>query len=280
MEMGYPVFGLVVGLFATSLSAGQIASYVADNGRRVFVNAEEALKTEKSSRTSVLVRRDARTRALVTVPVRPVAEETAPKPQDAGATVAAEKPEALDAKEAGKAAEETGAGDANVVPQRLFVPAHVDDMIAETAERHDVDPTILRALIKTESNFNPRAISHKGAMGLMQLMPATARQYGVRNAFDPGQNLDGGVRHFKYLLALYEGNLHLSLAAYNAGEGAVRRYNGIPPYRETQQYVRKISSMYRGGSSFAPRTQQPDRWQIMKHVDPNGKVHFSNTEGF
>lgn len=164
----------------------------------------------------------------------------------------------------------------------------MDALIQSAAERHEVDPQLVRAIIKVESNFNPYAISHKGAMGLMQLIPKTARQLGVNDAFDPEQNIDGGVRHLKYLLEQYRGNLPLSLAAYDAGEGAVERYNGIPPYQETRQYVRRIASLYRGGlisTPFGPLfhksgVQQPDRWGIMKRVDEKGRVHFSNTEGW
>ncbi len=123
----------------------------------------------------------------------------------------------------------------------------VDNLIQTAATRHGVDPNLVRAIVRVESNFNPRAVSRKGAMGLMQLMPGTARSLSVTNALDPNQNVDAGVRHFKSLLDSYNGNLELSLAAYNAGSGAVRRNKGIPPYRETQAYVRKITQMYWNG---------------------------------
>lgn len=131
----------------------------------------------------------------------------------------------------------------------------VDNAVESAAQRHGVDPNLVRALIKVESNFNPRAVSRKGAVGLMQLMPYTARSLNVTNAFDPNQNVDAGVRHLKSLLENYNGNVELSLAAYNAGSGAVNRSGGVPPYRETRDYVRKITGLYTGKSPFAPLSQ-------------------------
>ena len=115
------------------------------------------------------------------------------------------------------------------------------ELIAAAAETHGVNPILVQALIQVESNYQPRARSHKGAMGLMQLMPATAREYKVRNAYDPKANIDAGVRKLKSLIDKY--GYELALAAYNAGEGAVARFNGIPPYRETRNYVSKILSL-------------------------------------
>ena len=113
------------------------------------------------------------------------------------------------------------------------------ELIEAAAEAHGVDPMLVQALIQVESNYRPRAKSNKGAMGLMQLMPATAREYKVRNAYDPKSNIDAGVRKLKSLIDKW-GGLELALAAYNAGEGAVARFKGIPPYRETQNYVSRI----------------------------------------
>ena len=112
------------------------------------------------------------------------------------------------------------------------------DLITAAAQTHGVDPVLVQALIQVESNYEPRARSSKGAMGLMQLMPATAREYKVRNAYDPKSNIDAGVRKLKSLIDKW--GVDLALAAYNAGEGAVARFNGIPPYRETQNYVSRI----------------------------------------
>jgi membrane-bound lytic murein transglycosylase B len=117
------------------------------------------------------------------------------------------------------------------------------DLITAAAEAHGVDPLLVQALIQVESNYKPRARSSKGAMGLMQLMPSVAREYKVRNAYDPAANIDAGVRKLKSLIESMEGNLALALAAYNAGEGAVAKFGGVPPYRETKNYVSRILSL-------------------------------------
>lgn len=118
--------------------------------------------------------------------------------------------------------------------------------IVDAAASHGVDVTLVRAVIQVESDFDPYAVSSKGARGLMQLMPATAQRMGVRNAFDPRQNIFGGVRYLRFLLDLFQGSLTLAAAAYNAGENAVLRYGGIPPFRETQDYVGKIQTLLFG----------------------------------
>lgn len=125
----------------------------------------------------------------------------------------------------------------------------IDSIVEQAALRHEVDPNLVRAIVTVESNFNPHAVSRKGAIGLMQLMPHTARSLNVSNPFDPRQNVDAGVRHFKKLLDAYGGNLELSLAAYNAGSSAVQRSGGVPRYAETQTYVKKITELY--GSNTA-----------------------------
>ncbi len=135
-----------------------------------------------------------------------------------------------------------------IIGTRAISSAELDRMIAESAARHNVDVNLVRAVIKVESNFNPAARSRKGAMGLMQLMPATARKLNVSNPYDPQQNVDAGIRHLKQLLDVYNGDLSLSLAAYNAGAGAVDRNNGVPPYAETRNYVRKIKGLYENGA--------------------------------
>lgn len=115
------------------------------------------------------------------------------------------------------------------------------EVISAVSEAHGVNPMLVRALIQVESNYKPRARSHKGAMGLMQLMPATARAYKVGNPYDPKANIAAGVKHLKTLIDRW--GVHVALAAYNAGEGAVKKFNGIPPYRETRNYVSKILSL-------------------------------------
>jgi len=131
-------------------------------------------------------------------------------------------------------------------------------MITAAAMGQGVDPALVAAVVAVESAFSPRAVSRKGAMGLMQLMPQTARLLGVSNAFDPRQNLIGGTRHLRDLLDLFGGDLPRALAAYNAGVNAVLTYGGIPPYRETREYVRRVLTRYQPGrvtpssSSWAP----------------------------
>ncbi|HBB18431.1 MAG: hypothetical protein A3J94_04000 [Syntrophus sp. RIFOXYC2_FULL_54_9] len=116
-----------------------------------------------------------------------------------------------------------------------------DDLITRASEKYRVDSTLIKAIIKAESNFNHRAVSPMGAQGLMQLMPATAASLQVKDSFHPENNIDGGVRYLRYLMNLFNGNLPLVLAAYNAGENAVLRYNNrIPPYQETQTYVKRV----------------------------------------
>jgi soluble lytic murein transglycosylase-like protein len=121
-----------------------------------------------------------------------------------------------------------------------------DHLIEDAAHAHAVQSALVRALIVVESGFNPRALSKRGAIGLMQLRPETARRYGVRDIYDPAQNIRAGVRYLSDLMTLYDSNTELALAAYNAGEAAVARYGGhIPPYRETQEYVPNVLRVYR-----------------------------------
>lgn len=119
-------------------------------------------------------------------------------------------------------------------------------MISQISKKHGVDEKLVKALVQQESGFNPKAKSNCGAMGLMQLMPSTAKTLGVTDAYNPVQNVDGGVRHLKWLLSKYNGNVILALAAYNAGSGAVDKYKDVPPYAETQNYVKKILANYLG----------------------------------
>src|SRR5208337_4278869 len=152
----------------------------------------------------------------------------------------------------------------------------VEKLVREDAERHHVDPALVRAVIETESNWYPAAISRKGALGLLQLIPTTAQRFGVNDAFSPKQNVDAGVKYLKTLLERYNGNLDLALAAYNAGEGAVDRAHGIPSYRETRNYVQRVQEAY-----FRPGSGRLDSAyvranQIHRVVEPSGRVVFTN----
>ena len=121
---------------------------------------------------------------------------------------------------------------------------HYDDLITEFSKKYEVDFALIKAIIRAESGFNPLAVSRKGARGLMQLMPQTALRMNVSNTFNPRENIEGGVRYIKYLLSLFNNDLRLSLAAYNAGENLVLELRTIPPYRETVDYVRKVLNFY------------------------------------
>jgi soluble lytic murein transglycosylase-like protein len=137
---------------------------------------------------------------------------------------------------------------AGIVDPALLEATPYGEIIAAMSEAHGVNPMLVRALIQVESNYKPRARSHKGAMGLMQLMPSTARAYQVGNPYDPKANIAAGVKHLKGLLDRL-GQVDLALAAYNAGEAAVKRFNGVPPYRETRNYVSRILSLAGIGGS-------------------------------
>jgi soluble lytic murein transglycosylase-like protein len=136
----------------------------------------------------------------------------------------------------------------------LVAPAVFEELIRSTADRYGVDAHLVQAVIKVESDFNSQARSHKGAQGLMQLMPETAQLHQVSNVYNPQENIDGGVRHLRLLLDRYQGDLQLTLAAYNAGIKAVEKHRGIPPFAETREYIRRVLTYldrYRGGDTIS-----------------------------
>ena len=165
--------------------------------------------------------------------------------------------------------------------------ASIDGLIEAFAAEHGIDSALIRAVIRAESNFNHRAVSRKGAQGLMQLMPATIGRLSVGDAFDPHENIGAGVRYLRQLLDQFEGDLTLALAAYNAGENAVLRYRGVPPYPETRDYVRKVLSQYRrtrGEPSKSsvikavsqPADSPPSPPALYKAVEASGAILYSN----
>jgi hypothetical protein len=156
-------------------------------------------------------------------------------------------------------------------------PDRLERIVRSAAERHKVDPALVKAVISTESAWNPRATSRKGAMGLMQLIPSTAKRYGGGNLYDPAQNVEAGTLYLKWLLDRYNGDLTKSLAAYNAGERAVDNSGGVPPYWETQRYVRKVTDAYfRPGSGRNPTLWSAPKPPVRKEVDLKGRVIFTN----
>ena len=146
-------------------------------------------------------------------------------------------------------------------------------LINDISKTYQLNPELIKAIIKVESNYNPKAVSPKGAQGLMQLMPATAKRFGVKDTFDPKENIIGGVKFLRYLFNEFgEQNLDLVLAGYNAGEKAVRNYgNVIPPYPETQQYIKKVKLLYLSRAKSKST-------KIYRYIDPNGVLAFTNVQ--
>jgi len=157
------------------------------------------------------------------------------------------------------------------------------ELIRAAAARYGLAPELVESVIRVESNFEPRAVSPKGARGLMQLMPATAAQLGVRNVFDVRENIEGGVRHLRYLVDLYRGNLAFALAAYNAGVAAVERHGGVPPFAETQAYVARILRLVKqadapasADATAAGRGSATEARALYRYEAADGRVIYSN----
>lgn len=240
--------GILLGFIClwTIPAHGQIVSYLDSNGKRVFINADSP-PSFRQAKASIA-------EASVMPGIAPRATQTSPS--------------------ASSATQGTiqGASSAAVLANR----EKIETMIREVSARYNVDPALVRAVIETESNWNSSAVSRKGALGLMQLVPGTARQLGVNNAFDPKQNLDGGVRYLHSLLERYNGDLDRALAAYNAGPGAVDRAGGVPRYRETREYVQKVTDSYfRPGSDRLAHAYDAPR-PIYRTVADDGRVVFTN----
>jgi soluble lytic murein transglycosylase-like protein len=164
------------------------------------------------------------------------------------------------------------------------LPTGINEAVERIASEHSLPPQLIHSVIKVESNYNPHAVSVKGAQGLMQLIPDTARRFGVRDAFNPVENIQGGAKYLRYLLDLYDGNYPLALAAYNAGEAAVAKYGGIPPYAETQNYVIQVRRQLEIAKKAAaakpqapPPTPQPKGdgpASIIEEHQPDGSVRY------
>jgi soluble lytic murein transglycosylase-like protein len=247
------------------------------------VAAVEARAQQEGSQLNSLAVASARPEAQRT-PTLVLVNETVAAPQPAkNATPDSGKAQAANVKDvAGKQAPKTPAtatqptenappnpvvlSPAYSIPQPAAPIAHgadttgnsaYDHLVKQAAARHGVDPNLVMAVMRQESGFNSRARSYKGASGLMQLMPATARRFGVGNIYDPAQNIEGGTRYLRFLLDMFNGDVELALAGYNAGEGAVLKYNyQVPRYRETQNYVRSISARYGRSKHQAARPAQ------------------------
>jgi hypothetical protein len=249
---------------------GAITSTSDESGRKIYVN-EDKVSGDLPSSTS---RVEASTRSRSPLVYWSVTEHRFKPVPTSGAVMRAAR----------SAASEVntyldGRAQSHQTLNRAFTAQDIDAAIEQAASRHNVDPSLVRSVVKVESNFNPNAVSRKGAMGLMQLMPSTARSLNVSNPFDPQQNVDAGVRHLRRLLDSYGGDVRLSLAAYNAGSGAVARSAGVPHFRETQNYVRRITNLYNGGSEpgsyiFGSPVHEP----VHVQRDARGVLYISNTE--
>ena len=233
--------GILLGMMilCTVPAHGQIVSYVDSGGKRVFINADPPA-TFRQAKASL---------------------------SEAGASAGM----------AQRTTQSSLAASPVLTAAEKANREKIEVMIRDVSARYSVDPALVRAVIETESNYNSTAVSRKGAKGLMQLVPGTAQQLGVNNAFDPKQNLDGGVRYLHTLLERYNGDLDKALAAYNAGPGAVDRAGGVPRYRETREYVQKVTDSYfRPGSDRLPAAYGEAPRPIYRTVDENGRVVFTN----
>jgi hypothetical protein len=270
---GLTATSFICALFSALPVGAQITSTIDESGRRVYVNEDGAggNTPSRASRSGASASRSPLVYWSVTEHrFKPV--PTSGAVMRAARSAASEVNTYLGQKGGGKAQNYQ-------TLNRAFTQQDIDAAIDEAAARHHVDPSLVRSVVKVESNFNPNAVSPKGAMGLMQLMPSTARSLNVANPFDPAQNVDAGVRHLRKLLDSYGGNIRLSLAAYNAGSGAVARSAGVPHFRETQDYVRRITNLYHGGGGPGPHLVGGTvRDPVHVQRDDRGVLHMSNTE--
>jgi soluble lytic murein transglycosylase-like protein len=238
---------VAVCLLAATAQA-QIASYMDEHGRVIYVNEDSPQTSGGSSMSRFSRTREAPAVASDLATARLTA---APKAATSGEDFSTSLAKASDTR--------------------------LDRIVQDAAQRHSLDPALVKAVISTESGWNTRAISQKGAVGLMQLIPATAQRFGVGNPFDPAQNVEGGTMYLKSLLDRYNGDLAKSLAAYNAGERAVDSSGGVPAIRETQNYVQKVTHAYfRPESGRNPVLWSPPKPVVRREIAPDGRVVFTN----
>jgi soluble lytic murein transglycosylase-like protein len=260
----------VVGLALPAPTRAQIAAAVDSSGKMTFINSNPAPTSQKAHSRSTI---SAPAPAVPAQPVTPDVDEP-PTPKRAPVAATPAKP-AAPAVPLTADTEATGSFVKPIEPTTVQDP--MDRIVQEAAQRHKVDPALVKAVISTESDWNPRAVSRKGAEGLMQLIPETAERFGVGNPMDPVQNVEGGTTYLRWLLDRYNGDLRKTLAAYNAGEGAVDQSGGVPRYRETQQYVQKVTHAYfQPGSGRNSTLWEPPRPPVRREVDSNGRVVFTN----
>jgi transglycosylase-like protein with SLT domain len=264
------VLASVACLSMPATSHAQIAAAVSSDGKMTFVNSN----SQPHHSRSTISPPSAASPAPAPVPVKastPDVDEPVQyvKPQRK-APAHPSAPPAIPA-----TADSVATGPLLSPPEGTVDP--MERIVREAAERNKVDPALVKAVISTESGWNPRAVSRKGAVGLMQLIPETAQRYGVGNLFDPAQNVEGGTMYLKWLLDRYNGDLPKTLAAYNAGEHAVDLYRGVPRFPETQSYVQKVTHAYfQPGSGRNSTLWSPPRPPVRKEVDSNGRVVFTN----
>jgi soluble lytic murein transglycosylase-like protein len=247
----------MIGIFATN-TRGQIVSYRDDTGKTVYINSDP--KPAKRVATPST----AKPLPSLVAGFKPISTRTmgTPATMNQSANERAAQAQSL--------AEN---------PNQTIVQSSRSDiaqMVREVSARYHVDPELIEAVVETESHGNPSAVSNRGAQGLMQLIPETAFQMGVKNPLDPQQNLDGGVRYLQMLLQRYNGDLDKALAAYNAGPGAVDRAGGVPRFRETRAYVQKVTNSYYRPGSDRLAGAFSIRARIYRAVDPDGRVVFTN----